>query len=69
MYWMLKRQEDRNGVWDLLPQLLVELERLVNYQLDQFIGDCSKSEYIDAIREATSRLLNLGATNADRPHE
>jgi len=49
--------------------LLVELERLVNYQLDQFIGDCSKSEYIDAIREATSRLLNLGATNADRPHE
>jgi hypothetical protein len=69
MYWMLKRQEDRNGVWDLLPQLLVELERLVNYQLDQFIGDCSKSEYIDAIREATSRLLNLRATNADRPHK
>ena len=67
MYWMLKRQADRNGVWDLLPQLLVELERLVKHQLDQFTGECSKSEFIEAVREVTSRLLDLGVTYANRP--
>jgi hypothetical protein len=67
MYWMLKRQTDRNGVWDLLPQLLVELERLVKHQLDQFTGENSKSEFIEAVREATSRLLDLGVTYANRP--
>lgn len=67
MYWMLKRQADRNSVWDLLPQLLMELERLVKHQLDQFTGECSKSEFIEAVREATSRLLDLGVTYANRP--
>ena len=68
MHWMLKRQVDRNGVWNLLPQLLMELERLVKHQLDQFTGDCSKSEFIDAVRQATARLLDLGVTNGNRPH-
>jgi hypothetical protein len=67
MYWMLKRQADRNSVWDLLPQLLMELERLVKHQLDQFTGECSKSEFVEAVREATSRLLDLGVTYANRP--
>lgn len=67
MYWMLKRQADRTGVWHQLPQLLMELERLVNYQLDEFTGGCSKSEFVDAFREAISRLQDLSGTYADPP--
>lgn len=64
MHWMLKRQGDQNGVWDQLPQLLVELERLVNYQLDEFIGDRSKIEFVGALREAISQLQDLGTRYA-----
>ena len=45
----------------------MELERLVKHQLDQFTGECSKSEFIEAVREVTSRLLDLGVTYANRP--
>jgi hypothetical protein len=69
MHWMLKRQADRNGVWRQLPQLLVELERLVEYQLDEFTGEYSRSEFADAFREVITKLQGLELAHSDPPHE